>query len=48
MKINLGGLFAIYLILFGMIGLFGVSFGALHIVVSALAIAAGVFSLLRK
>ena len=49
MKKNLGMLLlAIYLILVGLIGVFGISLGQLSILVPALAIAAGVFLLIGK
>jgi hypothetical protein len=49
MKKNLGMLLlAIYLILFGAMGLFGVSLGQLHFVAPLLALVAGVFLLLGK
>ena len=49
MKKNIGMLLlAIYLILIGVIGVFGISLGQLHLVTPALAIAAGVFLLLGK
>ena len=49
MKKNLGMLLlAIYLILVGLMGVFGISLGQLSIVVPALAIAAGVFLLIGK
>lgn len=49
MKKNLGMLLlAIYLIVTGLIGLFGISLGQLSVVVPALAIAAGVFLLIGK
>ena len=49
MKKNLGMLLlAIYLILIGVIGVFGISLGQLSVVTPALAIAAGVFLLLGK
>ena len=49
MKKDLGILLlAIYLILVGMIGIFGISLGQLHLVAPALAIAAGVFLLIEK
>jgi hypothetical protein len=49
MKKNLGMLLlAVYLILIGVIGLFGISLGQLHFVTPALAIAAGICLLLGK
>lgn len=49
MKKNLGmPLLAIYLILVGLIGVFGISLGQLQVVIPALAIAAGVFILIEK
>lgn len=49
MKKNLGMLLlAIYLILVGVIGIFGISLGHLQVVVPVLAIAAGVFILIEK
>jgi len=49
MKKNLGILLlAIYLIVVGVIGIFGISLGELHLLVPALAIAAGVFLLIEK
>jgi hypothetical protein len=49
MKKNLGMLLlAIYLIVVGVIGLFGVSLGQLSFLVPALAIVAGVFLLIGK
>jgi len=49
MKKNLGMLLlAIYLILVGLIGVFGISLGQISIIVPALAIAAGVFLLIGK
>ena len=49
MKRNLGNLLlAIYLILVGLIGVFGISLGQLSIIVPILAIVAGVFLLLGK
>jgi len=49
MKNNIGMLLlAIYLILIGVIGLFGISLGQVSFVTPALAIAAGVFLLIGK
>jgi hypothetical protein len=49
MKKNLGMLLlAIYLILVGLIGLFGISLGQLSIIVPVLALVAGVFLLIGK
>ena len=49
MKRNLGHLLlAIYLILVGVVGAFGISLGQLNIVVPILALAAGVLLLLGK
>ncbi len=49
MKKNIGMLLlAIYLILIGVIGVFGISLGQLSVVTPALAIAAGVFLLIGK
>ncbi len=49
MKKNIGMLLlAIYLILVGVIGLFGISLGQLHFITPALAVAAGVLILLGK
>ncbi|MEO6785318.1 MAG: hypothetical protein ABI318_04215 [Chthoniobacteraceae bacterium] len=49
MKKNIGMLLlAIYLILVGVIGVFGISLGHLSVVTPALAIAAGVFLLIGK
>lgn len=49
MKKNIGMLLlAIYLILIGVIGVFGISLGQLHFLPSALAIAAGVCLLIGK
>lgn len=49
MKRNLGQLLlAIYLILVGIVGAFGISLGGLAIVVPILALAAGVLLLLGK
>ena len=49
MKKNIGMLLlAIYLILVGVIGLFGMSLGQLHFVTPALALAAGVCLVLGK
>ena len=49
MKKNIGMLLlAIYLILIGVIGVFGISLGQLHVVTPALAIAAGVCLLIGK
>ena len=49
MKKNIGMLLlAIYLILIGVVGVFGISLGQLHLVTPALAIAAGVCLLIGK
>jgi len=49
MKKNLGILLlAIYLILVGVIGIFGISLGQLQPLIPALAIAAGVFLLIER
>ncbi len=49
MNKNIGMLLlAIYLILVGVIGVFGISLGQLSVVTPALAIAAGIFLLLGK
>ena len=49
MKKNIGMLLlAIYLILIGVIGVFGISLGQLSLVTPALALAAGVFLLIGK
>ena len=49
MKKNLGMLLlAIYLIIVGLIGLFGISLGQLSIIVPVLALVAGIFLLIGK
>jgi hypothetical protein len=49
MKKNLGQLLlAIFLIIFGLIGLFGISLGQLNFLIPALALAAGILLLIGK
>jgi hypothetical protein len=49
MKRNLGHLLlAIYLILIGLIGIFGISLGQLTIIVPVLALVAGIFLIMGK
>ena len=49
MKRNLGHLLlAIYLILIGLIGIFGINLGQLSIIVPVLALVAGIFLIMGK
>jgi hypothetical protein len=49
MKKNLGQLLlAIFLIIYGLIGLFGISLGQLNFLIPALALAAGILLLIGK